>query len=215
MQLQVGGLSRRYLVWTPSTRVANPAPILLLLHGWSSSAEKIAASSQLPAVAAARGFIVVVPQGSGDPARWALPGRLDGPDDVAFTEALIDDVARRACGDRTRVSVAGFSNGAAFAALLTCRLPLRAVALVGGAGLGRPCPVAAGLPMVFAHGTADRVVRMTGGPVLGGRLHATRFEQAADGWRTAGARVETLVVPDWGHTWPPGTTEAVLATFDV
>jgi polyhydroxybutyrate depolymerase len=209
------GLSRSALVWPPVRNAAQPAPILLLFHGWSSSAEKVAAASGLPQAAAAQGWLVVAPQGSGSPSRWALPRRLTGPDDVAFVERVVEKVARELCGDASRVAAVGFSNGAAFTSLLSCELPLRGIALVSGAGLGRACAVDGDVPVVIAHGLADAVVRVAGGDVLGGRLRAVPLATSARLWRAAGADVMVMSVDGWGHTWPPGVTDAILATFAV
>lgn len=217
-QLVVGGLSRSYLVATPAARAA-PAPILLAFHGYSSSAATLARTSALHHAAGAAGFVTVYPEGTGRPSRWALPGRLRGPDDGAFVDALIADVARRGCGDATRVSAAGFSNGAAFVGHLACRRPggFRSVALIGGAGLVAPCAAAktpAATPVLIVHGAADDVVKAAGGPVLGGALQAEPLRVAASRWRTAPARpVRVVVVPGVRHVWPSLATKEIVATF--
>ena len=215
VEIEVGGASRRYVVW-PARAEARPAPVLLLFHGWSSSPERVAAASDLPAKATAAGWTVVAPAGSGDPARWAIPGHIDGPDDIAFVEAVLADVGRRACVDTTRVAAVGFSNGAAFTARLSCALDLEAIALVSGANLQSGCaPRREATPVVISHGAADTVVRTDGGPVLSGRLVAEALDDTATRWRARTTNVTTVLVPRWGHTWPEGTTEAVLATFAV
>jgi polyhydroxybutyrate depolymerase len=216
--LVIGGRARSYLVATPAAHRA-PAPILLAFHGYSSSAATLARSSGLHDAAGAAGFVTVYPEGSGRPSRWGLPGRLSGPDDAAFVDAVVTDVAARACGDPTRVSAAGFSNGAAFVGRLACRRPggLRAVALVGGAGLVEPCAAAkkpTSTPVVIVHGAADAVVRTGGGPVLGGALQAEPLRVAAARWQAAPARaVRVVVVPAVGHVWPSLATREIVATF--
>ena len=213
--LTVGGLSRSYVV-----RTAGPAaPVLLAFHGYSSSAGRLIAASGLSTTAVDAGFTTVFPEGTGAPARWAIPGHIDGPDDVAFVAAVLTDLRRLACGDTTRVHAAGFSNGAAFTAHLACRWPQRftGLALVGGAGFAAPCAAArvpATVPVVLVHGAADRVVLRRGGPVLGGALVAEPFAVAVDRWRHApGRHVVAASVPGWGHTWPPLATQEIVTTF--
>lgn len=216
--LVVAGRARSYLVAVPASTTA-PAPILLAFHGYSSSAATLARNSGLHDAAGAAGFVTVYPEGSGRPSRWGLPGRLEGPDDGAFVDAVIADVAAGACGDPARVSAAGFSNGAAFVGRLACRRPggLRAVALVGGAGLVEPCAAAktpATTPVVIIHGGADAVVKTGGGPVLGGALQAEPLRTAVARWQAMPARpVRVVVVPGAGHVWPSLATREIVATF--
>ncbi len=213
----VSGRSRTYLIEVPPA--ATQAPVVLAFHGYSSSAERLAAISGLAAGGAARGDVVVFPQGWGEPARWAVPG-LRGADDVAFVDALMADLVSRGCGDHSRVSAVGFSNGAAFVAHLACVKPgrFRALGFVSGANLAAPCAAARtpiDVPVVIVHGVDDRVVPVAGGPVLGGRLTAETLRRAIARWRDGGRR-ETVVrlASRTGHTWPSGTAEVILATFD-
>ena len=213
--LTVGGLTRSYGVRSPGPG----APVLLAFHGYSSSAARLAASSGLANAAFDAGFTVVLPEGTGAPARWAIPGRIDGPDDVAFVAAVLTDLRRLGCGDTARLHAAGFSNGAAFTAHLACRWPNRfaGLALVGGAGFALPCAAArvpATVPVVLIHGAVDRVVPPRGGPVLGGALRAEPFAVAADRWRRpAGRTVVAATVPGVGHTWPSLATQEIVTTF--
>lgn len=216
--LIAGGLTRSYLVAVPPG-LRRPAPVLLAFHGYSSSAATLARRSRLHEAAGARGFVTVFPDGSGSPSRWALPRRLAGPDDGAFVDAVVDDVAGRWCGDAGAVSAAGFSNGAAFVGHLACRRPLafRALALIGGAGLASPCAAdrtPTSVPVLLVHGAADRVVPAGGGPVLGGALQAEPLATAAGRWRRRPRRpVAVRVVPGVGHVWPALATSEIVATF--
>jgi polyhydroxybutyrate depolymerase len=178
-----------------------PRGVLLAFHGYSSSAGALAAASGLEQAAAAAGATVVLPQGAGSPARWALADRLAGGDDLALVDDLLDG-----CDPGLPVVVAGFSNGAAFAAEAACHLGARrvdALVLVGGAGLAAPCPGGRPATVVVVHGGADTVVPVAGGPVLGGTLVAAPLaDLEAD---------RVVVVPGWGHTWPAEATAEVLA----
>lgn len=91
------------------------------------------------------------PEGTGSPGCWAIPGRIDGPDDAAFVSAVLTGLRRL-----------GFSNGAGFAGpCAAARLPTN-------------------VPVVLAHGARDRTVPLRGGPVLGGALRAEVFTTAAE-----------------------------------
>ena len=220
-----GGLRRSYLVAAPPTTTATAPttvrpPILLAFHGYSTSGAILASTSGLAPAATEAGFVTVFPDGTGAPRRWAIPGRLPGPDDAAFVDALIADVARRSCADAGRVYAAGFSNGAAFVGHLACVRPaaFRGFGLVGGAGLAPACgaqQAAPTAPAVLVPGGADAVVRMAGGPVLGGALQAEPFVVSADRWRASAAdrRVVVRMVPGWGHRWPSLATREIVATF--
>lgn len=213
--LTVAGSARSYVVRS----AGEGAPVLLAFHGYSSSAAKLIAASGLADDAVAAGLSTVFPEGTGTPTRWAIPGRIDGPDDVTFVAAVLNDLPRMRCGDTAQVVAAGFSNGAAFTAQLACRWPKRFVGLafVGGAGFAPSCAAArvpATVPVVLVHGAADRTVPLRGGPVLGGALQAAPFIATVDRWRhSAGRHVVAITVPGWGHAWPSLATKEIVTTF--
>lgn len=183
--LRSGGHDRAYRLAVPASAApATPAPLVLVLHGYTSSAELVAARSGMESAGTAAGAVVVTPQGLGTPSRWSLPGILPGPDDVAFLGHLLDRVAAPVCVDRGRVVVAGFSNGAGMATVLACSMGARlaGIALVAGANLEAGCKWPTGLPVVAFHGTADRIVPLAGGPVLHGLLHARPVVESVAAW---------------------------------
>lgn len=183
--LRSGGHDRTYrLAVPPSAAPSTPAPLVLVLHGYTSSAAVVAARSGMESAGTAAGAVVVTPQGAGSPSRWSLPGILPGPDDVAFLADLLDRVAGTVCVDRGRVVVAGFSNGAGMATVLACSMGARlaGIALVAGANLEAGCKWPTGLPVVAFHGTADATVPLAGGPVLHGLLHARPVVESVAEW---------------------------------
>lgn len=212
--IRSGGVDRHYVVTRPADTggPGGSPPILLVFHGYSGSPAAIAEVSGLPTAAAARGWVVVAPMGSGEPSRWELQ-RLPAPDDVAFVRDVISDVSRGGCADPFRVAAAGHSNGAGFTARLMCELDLVASAMVGGANLGPVCDVPSGRPVVIAHGAADEVVPVSGGALLGGALHASPLATTIEGWRKGGADVRTVIDAVGSHAWTPGATEAMLAAL--
>jgi polyhydroxybutyrate depolymerase len=217
--LVTGGLRRTYLVRSAGPR----APVMLGFHGYSTSAAILASTSGLDRAAFAAGYTVVLPDGTGAPPRWAIPGHLRGPNDIAFVDALVRDVDRAGCG-RTRgrkIVAVGYSNGAAFTGLLACQRPqlLGAVAFVSGGNLAPACAskrLPASVPVVLVHGSADPIVPLAGGPVLGGALRAEPFDRAVARWRAApDRRVDSVVVPGGVHAWPSVATTEIVTTFAV
>jgi polyhydroxybutyrate depolymerase len=212
-----GRLRRSYLVRSAGPR----ARVLLAFHGYTGSAEILAATSGLDHAAFDAGYTVVLPDGSGSPSRWAIPGHLSGPDDVIFVDAVLRDLRRNSCGQTRRVVAVGYSNGAAFTGLLACRRPrlLSAMAFVGGANLASPCAstrTRASVPVVIVHGDADEIVPIGGGPVIGGALQAEPLDRTIARWRAArGRRVEVVIVPGQSHAWPSVATEQIVTTFAV
>ena len=84
---------------------------------------------------------VVFPQAADETGRtWAMgcagctDGDVLGIDDVAFVDALLDDLARRRSIDRSRVYVTGFSMGGWFSYTFACQRSgsVKAIAPVGG-----------------------------------------------------------------------------------
>jgi polyhydroxybutyrate depolymerase len=133
-------------------------------------------------------IVVVIPGGDGDPtdrlgtARaanrvgiavlyptmkgtfWSL-NNAQGTKDVEDVSALLSRVTSTGCFDDKRLSVTGVSNGAGFAARLSCSLPDRFAAVVPVAAGYRaldPCPSSARFDFLDIHGTADTVVPYNG-----------------------------------------------------
>ncbi len=78
------------------------------------------------------GFLLVAPEGQGDPRHWNVPPYIPDnngvyspapgeADDVAFTLTLLNQLEKDLCVNERRVYATGFSTGAAMTALLACR----------------------------------------------------------------------------------------------
>jgi polyhydroxybutyrate depolymerase len=209
--------------------VDRPPPLVVSLHGHGGRADEHDAATGLGAKGAARGIAVVTPQGDGDPARWNFDRRPDGPDDHAFIGDLIDALVDGGCADPDRVTLAGSSNGAAFAGLLACTPPQRVAAVVM---VIATVPTACAVDVLTIRGTADTKVPFAGTPELvaadaaargcdpaptterHGAAETTRYDGCRDG-----RRVTLVAVDGSGHVWPgserdpdPGfdATDAVL-----
>ena len=145
-----------------------------MLHGGIGSAAFLRRRAGV--TLAARGWAVAWPEALDD---WS-DGRRDADglpfsaaDDVGFLRALVDRLAAQGVVDRDRVFIAGPSIGGMMTLRMACEAPdLIAGAVVAIAALpeGLDCPGAPGapaLPMLFLHGTADRIAPPEGGRIGG------------------------------------------------
>ncbi|MGB3408717.1 MAG: dienelactone hydrolase family protein [Jannaschia sp.] len=214
-------------------------PSLIFYHGHRGSGAQVFRSSGLKASFADRGYLLIAPNGpmrEGETYR-SNPARMGGPrDEVAFTLAVLDDVAARLPVDPGRVFASGFSAGGSMAWLMACEAGDRLAGMVSVAGaLRRPnpteCAGLVGLPVMQVHGFADGQVPLEGRGI--GTWHQGSVWEALDRARerngcrsnpdaitidaafrrrdwdascTGGGRV-SLVMHDGGHGLPPGWTE--------
>jgi polyhydroxybutyrate depolymerase len=183
VRLVVDGRRRSYLVHVPP-QVAGatadaPLPVVLALHGAAMNGWLMRHFTGLDGTADRAGFIAVYPDGTG-PGPFLVwnaghfPGNVwrKRPNDVAFLEAVIDDLATRAPVDPARICACGFSNGGMMCYRLAAERSQRIAAIAPVAGtiaMRDPAPVRP-VPVLHFHGTRDRFVpytREAGG--LGGR----------------------------------------------
>lgn len=142
---------------------------MIVLHGRGGSGAGLMDHAGFTAQADREGYVLVAPDGTGDPRGWNtgfVPGREI--DDVGFVGALMDTAIARYPVDRARIYVAGYSNGGALAHRIASDLSSRtaAVAVVGGTIGGRLSngsvtriePPRAPVPVLIVHGDADAVV---------------------------------------------------------
>jgi len=157
--------------------------LLLSFHGLSAGAADQEYFTGFSALAdsSAGGFIVAYPQGSTSDAMplshwnaWQQPS--PEPDDVAFTDQLLDHLQSQLCIDRSRVYANGASNGAMMAVRLACSLSDRIAAVSAVVALYYPpmsltsfpnpnetCGGSRPVPIVAFHGTDDDIVPFQGG----------------------------------------------------
>jgi poly(hydroxyalkanoate) depolymerase family esterase len=117
-------------------------PLLVMLHGCLQDAADIARGTQLDAIAASAGILVLYPEqpATANPRKcwnWfdaAHQSRDAG--EPALLAALIADVVRTQGADPTRVHLAGISAGGAMATLLAVAYPERFASLTSVAGVG-------------------------------------------------------------------------------
>ena len=111
----VAGVRRDYRVHV-GTAATDSTPLALVLnyHGRGSTGSDMESFSGMLPVSDREGFVVVSPDGSGNPRGWSAGASMPGwtVDDVAFTRELIKTLKADYCLDPARVYAEGHSNGA-------------------------------------------------------------------------------------------------------
>lgn len=179
-ELEFGGLSRNYLVHVPLASQRPKAggvpakwPVVLVFHGGGSNAEVMVTFSGMNETADKHGFVAVYPNGTGrlERALTFNGGNCCGyaerrnVDDVGFTRALLDDLAKALPVDEKRVFATGMSNGAIISYRLASELSDRiaAIAPVGGPMGTETCLPKRPVPVMHFHGTDDAYAPFKGG----------------------------------------------------
>jgi polyhydroxybutyrate depolymerase len=134
--------------------------VVLDIHGLAEGAEIHTQMSAMAALAEQEGFVVVTPQGMGTVPYWNFLQHAEGPRDVEFLGAVLDDVQSTVCTDMRRVFVTGLSNGAFMTSTLACELTDRigAIAPVAGVRFETTCEPTRPVPVLAFHGTDDQIV---------------------------------------------------------
>jgi len=167
------GMQRDYLIYIPATYDASQAvPLLFNFHGYTSTASAQLATSDMRPIADTANFLLVYPQGAlfGNSTHWNVGSWTLGStvDDLGFVDDLIDTLAAAYNLDLERVYACGFSNGGFFSFALACGLSARIAAVASVAATmtqetTQSCQPVHPTAILTMHGTADVLVRYTGG----------------------------------------------------
>jgi len=168
-QLTFEGLNRTYRVWIPATYSGDVAlPIIVNYHGTGGDPQSIDDfSSNLSAKANARNYIVVAPQAEKaekSAVAWTIPGISTTPDDVSFTNAMLDKLSSEFCIDQNRIFATGFSSGGAMTTWIGQADSERFAAIAPGGGVNLVDPTFQRFPIpIYAyHGTKDELAFYNG-----------------------------------------------------
>jgi polyhydroxybutyrate depolymerase len=170
----------------------HPAPLVVLLHGYTADGERQAAYFGLPAEADKAGFLLATPNGTRDLMGNRFWNATDaccdwfhtGVDDVAYIDAVIDEITARYAVDPARVFVVGHSNGAFMANRYACDRSNRVAAIVALAGMQwkdqSHCRPTSPVSVLHVHGRNDETVKYDGGTMPNGAFYPGAVETVDD-----------------------------------
>jgi polyhydroxybutyrate depolymerase len=230
VRLTVSDRERGYLLLPALGMAKRPAALLVVLHQDIGSARAVAEGLGLDALRR-QGVTLAYPAGVGG--SWNAGGccgvaRKEGIDDVAFVDAVLDDVGQRVPIDRHRRALLGYSGGGMLAYRVLCEARPDLVAAVEVSGsLESGCPSEVTLPdLLSVHGALDGTIGLSKGihvthlgitprPVLSTLSEIS--SRAACGERTVrdrtgtrylhwagcrgGSTLDVQIVADAGHGW--------------
>ena len=158
---------------------SRPAPLVVVLHGYTGSGAGAKSYFQLEAEATKRGFLAVYPDGTKDQQVNRFWNATDAccrltateADDSAYLTALIDRVVQKFSIDPKRVFFVGHSNGGFMSYRMACEHADRIAAIVSVAGATfadvSACRPSQPVSVLQVHGTSDTVISFTGGSIMG------------------------------------------------
>jgi polyhydroxybutyrate depolymerase len=161
-------------------------PVVVMLHGFGANATIQDLYLGLSGRVEARGFVLVLPEGTANTDGmqfWnATPGCCDfegtGVDDVGYLLGLVDEVEAAFPVDPDRIGFLGHSNGGYMSYRMACEAPDRIAgiaSLAGGTFLDEAdCVGTEPVHVLQAHGTADADVLYAGGEYQPGAEETVR-----------------------------------------
>jgi poly(3-hydroxybutyrate) depolymerase len=198
--LKIDSTSRTYFMFVPDSVGAEPAPLVITLHGSGRDGRPLV--ELFRDAASKQGFIVVGPDAT-DRRGWQVPA--DGP---AFLYFLVEAVKSKHAVDGRRMYLFGHSAGASFAltmGLMECEyfagVATHAVALQRE-GRQQLLSAARKLPIAMFHGTSDNVIpigtaREGRDALLTAGFQVDFHELAGYEHNTLYTRGDTVVGPAW------------------
>jgi polyhydroxybutyrate depolymerase len=156
-----------------------PVPLLILLHGYTTTGDQMSSYFSMRAVAESKGFLYVHPDGTKDASGAQFWNATDAccnqdgstVDDSAYLAGIIRDVSSHYRVDATRVYLFGVSNGGFMAYRMACDHADLIAGIVSMAGAtyldASRCTPSRPVTVLEIHGTADETVPYGGGALLG------------------------------------------------
>ena len=152
-----------------------PTPLVILLHGYSASGESQDSYFQLTTLSDERTFLYAAPDGTLDSAGERFWNVTDACcnfagkpiDDVAYLNAVIDDVQSKYTVDSKRIFLIGHSNGGFMAHRFACDQADRIAGIATLAGAqwkdASRCQPTQRPAVLALHGTLDNIIYYLGG----------------------------------------------------
>lgn len=237
-EIAVEEQERSYRMVTPPADSGDAGlPVVVAIHDAGNTIDGMVQATQLQRAAVQHGFAVAFPAAAEEAERtWNAgfccgAGPSVGLDDMAFLDAIVDEVAAEERVDADRVYLAGVSNGAVMAYRYACERAERVAGVGSVAGTMDPeaCQPSEPVSVLEIHGTADDVVPFDGGempdfvqatqPAISAEALVRHWAEAGScseepatatdepvtrtTWEQcdAGASVELIAIEGAGHTW--------------
>jgi polyhydroxybutyrate depolymerase len=197
-------VARPYNFNVPGGYRGQPTPLVLLLHGYGENGVVQDAYFGFTALSESETFLYAYPDGTIDSTGKHFWNATDdccdldhtGVDDVAYLNAVIDDMERQYNVDKSRVYVTGHSNGGFMSHRLACDSTKRIAAIMSLAGATwkdqSKCNPSEPIAVLQVHGDMDAEVPYQGAPDL-----PSAMETVGD-WATKNGCTGTLT--DTGET---------------
>jgi polyhydroxybutyrate depolymerase len=153
---------------------SKPAPLLILLHGYTDSGAGIERYFDVASAAERLGFVYAAPDGTVDADGNRFWNATDAccnfhgsaVDDVAYLSSVIEEIQGKLAIDPKRIGVAGHSNGGFMSYRMACERADLIAGIVSAAGetFADPadCTPSSPVSVVQAQGTADDVILFDG-----------------------------------------------------
>ncbi len=236
--ITVGGVDRTYRLYIPKG-LAPAASLVVMLHGWTGSAEQAQRQYGWNRLADSAKFVVAYPDGLGE--SWNSGGccgraSSDGVDDVGFITAAVRDIADNVGIDPARIYATGISNGGMMAYKLACNSAVFAAIGPDAATQLDACPAPRPMSVLHIHGTDDKLIRYDGQPGTAVNMETPTPPDVNAFWRAvdqcqppattvdgalttsvadcpSGRSVELITVAGGGHEWPSFATQRMWYFF--
>ena len=193
-RIQFSG-NRPFTLFTPQKLPAKEAlPLVLLLHGFTSSGPEILKYTGLTGLVNSRKYLLVAPNGSKTPTGtqfWnATPACCDfyfqKSDDAQFLTTVIGKVSKKVAVDRKRIYIIGHSNGGAMAHRMACEHSNLIAGIVSLAGptfdKRSECQPKLPVSVLQIWGTSDEVLNYKGGKLFD--VPYPGAQKSAQNWAT-------------------------------
>jgi polyhydroxybutyrate depolymerase len=185
---------------------AEPAPLVVVLHGYSGTGLAQDTYFGFRDEADRRGVLLAHPDGTEDQRGLQFWNATDAccnffgsdVDDVAYLAAVVEYADSVHPVDPARVYLAGHSNGGFMSYRLACERPDLFAAIVSLAGAmvddASTCAPDEPVSVVQVHGTLDDVIRYDGGDILG-NAHPSAADTTDDWASLNGCDLDTEPAP--------------------
>jgi polyhydroxybutyrate depolymerase len=170
------GITRTYLLHVPpSYSSAHRVPLVIGLHGYTSSSTAFENQSGLSVKADREGFIVAYPDGlrypwtASNPQAWNAGAAYEdwtrGTDDVGFIDQMLELIRAHYAIDPARIYVTGHSNGSRMTYRVGFELACKIAAIAPHSGqmvYEPPTPARCAVPVLHLHAIDDGSVLYDG-----------------------------------------------------